>query len=246
MSASSTARSKTAAKPTTTSAPPLTDASFVRFGGLAGILLAVTSLVTVAIYYIAVPAAQHLPLTDASTVLASLAKQSTGSQFFSGCYALIAFWALIGIVAVYYRVREAGQAWALFATIVGAIAAVGTIGANIYQIAQIKYLVTLYATNKSLAIDSFGSPSPVNPLGLMSFALTAVWFVILATLMLRTNLPRLLAYLGYIAFADLTFGFIVTVAGSVQLAIVAALIAGVVGGPAFWVWFGALLWHEQD
>ncbi len=239
-------RASVASSQTQTSGVALSDASFVRFGGLAGILLAITSLVTVAVFYTVVPEAQRQPTGDVNPYLASLAKDSFGSQLFYGLYALIAVWALVGIVAVYYRVRSAGEAWAFFATLVGAVAAIATIVPNVYQLANLRYLASVYTSDPKLAATLYQAPSPSNPVGLMTFALTGVWFLIAATLMLRTSLPRLLAYLGYVAFADLLFGFVVSLLGISTLATVAGLIAGVVGGPLFWVWLGVLLWRQQE
>jgi hypothetical protein len=191
----------------------MTDRSFVRFGGLAGILLAITSWVAVAEYY-------------------TIAKGGTdvvGLEGFQFLYALIGFWALVGIVAVRERVRSAGESWSFFATLVGAIAAVGTIGSGVYEAAALR------ATGQVAAID------PVSPLGLMTFGLTGVWFLITALLMWRTDLPKLLTVLGFVAVADLFVGFIASLAAISQLATLAGVVAGAVGGPLFWLWLGILL-----
>jgi hypothetical protein len=191
----------------------MTDRSFVRFGGLAGILLAITSWVAVAEYY----------------TLARGGTDVVGLEGFQFLYALIGFWALIGIVAVRERVRSAGESWSFFATLVGAIAAVGTIGSGVYEAAALR------ATGQVAAID------PVSPLGLMTFGLTGVWFLITALLMWRTDLPKLLTVLGFVAVADLFVGFIASLAAISQLATLAGVVAGAVGGPLFWLWLGILL-----
>jgi hypothetical protein len=196
----------------------MSDRSFVRAGGYAGILLAVTSWAAVVAF------------------VAGL-----GAEAFQLLYALIAFWALIGIAAVREVIRPAGQAWSRYATLVGSIGAVGTIAGALYDVARIR-------TGMDVT-----TPNPVNPLGLMTFALTGVWFVVAATLLWRTRgIPRLLALLGYIAFADLALGFIGSLlAATVPIALfgvsptpiatLAALVAGAVGGPIFWLWLGIVL-----
>ena len=191
----------------------MSDRSFVRFGGLAGVLLAVTSWLAVAEYY----------------TLARGGSDAVGLQGFQLLYALIGFWALVGIVAVRERVRSAGESWSFFATLVGAIAAVGTIASGVYEAA------TLRATGQVAAID------PVNPLGLMTFGLTGVWFLITAILMWRTDLPKLLTLLGFVAVADLVVGFIASLAAVAPLVTLAGVVAGAVGGPLFWLWLGILL-----
>jgi hypothetical protein len=71
--------------------------------------------------------------------------------------------------------------------------------------------------------------------------LVAPWFLIISLLMLKADFPRLLAYLGLVAFADLTVGFLAALFGFAPLAIIAALVAGAVGGPVFWLWLGLIL-----
>ncbi|MDE3091443.1 MAG: DUF4386 family protein [Chloroflexota bacterium] len=222
----------------------MSDKSFVRFGGLAGILLAITSWLSVIEYYALVPSAQQLPVADASAYLASLAQNAGGTLLFNGLYALIAFWALFAIVAVYYRIRSANEGWALFATLIGEIASVGTVAASFYQVANLKFIASAFTASPAAALAALGAPSPINPFGIMTFGLTALWFLIAAWLMLRTDLPKLLGYLGLIAFADLTLGFVASVAGIPLLSTLAAVIAGAVGGPIFWLWLGVLLRRE--
>lgn len=226
----------------------MSDRSFVRFGGLAGILLAVTSWVAVVEYYALVPAAQRAPIADREAFARSLGADPTGLVLFNGLLALTALWALFGTVATYHRVRRAGQAWAAFATLVGAIAAAGWFVAGIYDLANAK-LVSTYAAASSPGLDQAlrdlaDGPSPVNPLGATTFALTAVWFLIVALLMPRAGLPRPLALLGFVAAGDLAAGFIASLAGADQLAILARIVAGAVGGPLFWLWLGILLWRD--
>jgi hypothetical protein len=191
----------------------MSDRSFLRFGGLAGVLLAATSWLAVAEYY----------------TLARGGSDVVGLEGFQLLYALIGFWALIGIVAVRERVRSVGESWSFFATLVGAIAAVGTIASGVYEAAVLR------ATGQLAAID------PVNPLGLMTFGLTGVWFLVTALLMWRTDLPKLLTLLGFVAVADLFVGFIASLAAFTPLATLAAVVAGGVGGPLFWLWLGILL-----
>lgn len=236
-----------AAESPTRQARGISDQTFIRFGGLAGVLLAVTSWASVAEYYALVPKAQQLPVADANAYLVSLHADPTGTLIFNGLYALLAFWALIGIVASYYRMRAAGEAWTFFATLVGAIAAVGTIANGIYQLANLRYLGALAASNPpdALLTTLFNEQPPTNPYGVMTFALTGVWFLVVAVLMLRTNLPRGLSVLGFVAVADLFFGFFSALAGNATLPVYAAVIAGGVGGPIFWLWYGILLLRHK-
>lgn len=222
----------------------MNDRSFVRFGGLAGILLALTSWTTVAVYYTLVPPAQRVPVTNPVDYLASLAQNSFGTQLYYGLYALIAVWAFVGIVAMYFRVRSTGEAWAFFATLLGAIAGFATILNALQQLANARYLASLYPSAKDFALAAFSTPAPINPVGAVTFGLTAPWFLIVSLLMLKRDFPKLLAYLGFVAFADLAVGFVASLANIAGLDVLTAVIAGAVGGPIFWLWLGVILWRD--
>ncbi|HLV97602.1 MAG TPA: hypothetical protein VKT82_02895 [Ktedonobacterales bacterium] len=225
----------------------MNEQSFIRFGGVAGILLAVTSWASVVEYFALVPKAQQLPVTDVNAYLVSLHADPTGTLIFNGLYALLAFWALVGLIASYYRLRETAEAWAFFATLVAAVASVGTIANGLYQLANLRYLGSLATSNPpdALVTALYNAPLPTNPVGIMTFGLTGVWFLVVAVLMLRANLPKLLAVIGFVAVADLFFGFIASLAGNATLPTYAALIAGGVGGPIFWLWHGILLLRHK-
>jgi len=222
------------------------DKSFIRFGGLAGILLAITSWTTVAVFYALVPPAQRVPVADVRAFMESLVQTSTGTLLYNGLYALIAAWAFIGIAAMYFKVRELNEAWAGFATSLGMMGAFLTVLNGLQQVAQFRYLAALYPTSKDLAAALFSAPAPLNPLNAITMGLAAPWFLVISILMLRTDLPKLLAYLGFVAFADLLVGFIGSLVDVQIIPIVAAVIAGAVGGPVFWLWLGALLWRKES
>ena len=190
----------------------------MRFGGLAGILLAVTSWAAVASYYTVAQAGQDL----------------VGLETFRLLYALIAFWALFGIVAVYWVVRTQGEAWSFFATLVGVIASVGTITASLYQVSATRSALLSNTTSISAA-------SPTDPLSVMTFALTGLWFLIANLLLWRLRVPRLLVLLGFVAAADLLAGFVGALSANDAFTTLAAVVAGAVGGPLYWLWLGVVL-----
>ena len=199
----------------------VSDRSFVRFGGLAGILLAITSWAAVAAYY-------------------TVAKGGTdvvGVQIFQFLYALVALWATFGIVAVYWVIRPAGEAWSFFATLVGVIAAFGTMTAPLYSIAFTRAVIAQPVSN---AVPP-PSAAATDPLNVSTFALTGIWFLLANLLLARSGFPRLLVLLGFIAVADLFAGFVFSLGEQLQLATYAAIVAGAVGGPLYWLWLGILL-----
>lgn len=191
------------------------DRSFVRFGGLAAILLALTSWAAVLAYGILVQPDDPDP--------------RLGLQVFQFLYALIAFWALFAIVAVYYRVRAVGEAWAFFATLIGIAASVGTMVAAMYEVANLRQTSPLIGA------------SPANPLSVMSFGLTGLWFLVANRLLWWTTTPRVLVLLGFLATAGLFVGFVAGLSENGGMVYLASLFAGAIGGPIYWLWLGRQL-----
>ena len=201
------------------SSPAVSDRSFVRFGGLAGILLAITSWAAVVEYFLVAQQGQDL----------------VGLETFRLLYALIAFWALFGIVAVHWIVRAQGEAWSFFGTLVGVIASVGTITSSLYSVAATRSAILANAT-------SVNTTSPTDPLNVMTFALTGLWFLVANLLLWRTpRVRRLLVLLGFVAVADLFVGFLGALAANDLITTYAAIVAGAVGGPLYWLWLGVTL-----
>ena len=198
----------------------MSDRSFVRFGGLAGILLAITSWSAVVAYY-------------------TVAKGGTdlvGMQVFDFLYALTAFWALFAIVAVYWVIRPQGEAWSFFATLVGVVASTGTMTASLYRIAAIRDALLANATSAP------SGASPTDPLSVMTFGLTGLWFLIANVFLWRMSaMPRLLVLLGFVAVADLFAGYFGSLSGLDGLVTLAGIVAGAVGGPLYWLWLGLRL-----
>jgi hypothetical protein len=138
------------------------------------------------------------------------------------------------------------EAWAFFATIIGSIAGFLTVVFAVQQAASLQYLASIYKAKPDLAVAMFEAPVEINPFRVATFLLTAAWFLVVSLLMLQTSLPKLLAYLGLVATADLGFGFVVAALGLNSLVVYAALIAGLVGGPVFWAWLGVLLRRDAE
>ena len=110
----------------------------------------------------------------------------------------------------------------------------GTITASLYQVAATR---TALLSNAS----SISAASPTDPLSVMTFALTGLWFLIANLLLWRIRVPRLLVLLGFVAAADLFAGFVGALSANDALMTLAAVVAGAVGGPIYWLWLGVLL-----
>ena len=191
------------------------DRAFVRFGGLAAILLALTSWAAVFAY--------------GALVRPDDPEARIGLQIFQFLYALIAFWALFAIVAVYYRVRTVGEAWAFFATLIGVAASVGTMVAAMYEVANLRQTPPLLGA------------SPANPMNVMSFGLTGLWFFIVNRLLWRSAAPRVLVVLGFLVAAVLFVGLVAGLSENGGTVYLASVFAAAVGGPIYWLWLGRQL-----
>lgn len=191
------------------------DRAFVRFGGLAAILLALTSWAAVFAY--------------GALVQPDDPEARIGLQTFQFLYALIAFWALFAIVAVYYRLRTVGEAWAFFATLVGVAASVGTMVAAMYEVANLRQTPPLVGA------------SPANPMNVLSFGLTGLWFFVVNRLMWRTAAPRVLVVLGFLVAAVLFVGLVAGLSENGGAVYLASVFAAAIGGPIYWLWLGRQL-----
>jgi hypothetical protein len=164
----------------------------------------------------------------AYVTLARGGTDAVGVQVFQLLSALVAVWALFGIVAVHQVARANGEAWSFFATLVGALASADAIVGALYTVSYIRVRSAL------------PDVSPADPLHVMTFGLTGLWFLVANVLLWRT-LPRPLVLLGFAAVALLFAGFVGALAANDGLGTVAALGAGAVGGPLYWLWLGVRL-----
>ena len=204
------------------SSAAVSDRSFVRFGGLAATLLAVTSWLAV----------------GAFNVLARGGQDEVGMEMFGLLVALAALWSLFAIVAVYWTFRGLGEAWSLFAMLVGLAASFGTMTAALVPIAFVRAVL-------ARPIDP-AQPLPVSvaatdPLEVMSLGVTGLYFLVVALLLWRGGSPRPLAGLGFIAGASLLFGFFAALGAQASAVTLATVVGAALVAPLFWIWMGVLL-----
>ena len=152
--------------------------------------------------------------------------------------ALAAFWSLFAIVAVHWTVRGHGEAWSLFAVVVGVTASAATIMSSLYPIAFTRHLLRQPI---DVTVPLPTAVSPTDPLNVMTFGLTGLWFLIANLLLRRAPVPRRLAVLGLIVAADLLVGLLASLSAQDALVSFAAIAAGAIAGPAYWLWLGFVL-----
>lgn len=201
------------------SSPAVSDRSFVRWGGLAAVLLAVTSWLATGAYY----------------ALGKGGSDLVGMEMFALVSALVGFWALFAIVAMHWMLRGAGEAWSLFAMVVGVVAAVLGIAAALYPIAFTRAVLARPLEPSARFPVSIAATDPLN---VVSFALAGLWFLVIGLLLWRGAGPRRLAGLAFITAAALFFGFVAGLSGDDPAVTFAALAAGAVTAPLFWIWAG--------
>ena len=204
------------------SSAAVSDRSFVRFGGLAAMLLAVTSWLAVAAYYL----------------LARGGQDEVGLEMYGLLVALAAVWALFAVVAVHWTFRVLGEAWSFFAMLVGIAAAFATLTASIYPIAFTRAVL-------ARPLDPT-QPFPVavaatDPLGVMSLGAMGLWFVIVGLLLWRGRSPRRLALLAFIAAAALLFAVFAALGAQASAVTLGTTVGGAVAAPLFWLWMALLL-----
>lgn len=200
----------------------MSDRSFVRFGGLAGILLALTSWAAVFVQYNAANAGQDLVRLESLQLLR----------------ALVGFWAMFAVVAVHWVARRQGEAWSLFTALVGVVAAVLMVISSLYPIA---FTRNLLRQPIDVAQPLPTSVAATDPLNFVTFGLTGLWFLLANLLLWRAPISRRLALLGFVAAIDLVAGFLAVLSAQGSLATFAAVIAGAVVGPIYSLWLGIAL-----
>jgi hypothetical protein len=136
------------------------------------------------------------------------------------------------LVAVTERLRRSGGPFALWALLLGSVAAIGSAVHGGYDLANV-----INRPQIGLSI-----PNPVDPRGLLTFGVTAIALLVIAWLILRSGaFPRRLAYVGFAAALLLMViyvGRLTILDPESPVLLVAALLAGFVVNPLWYVWLG--------
>ena len=147
------------------------------------------------------------------------------------------------LVALFRRLRETDEAFALWGVLLGFAGAIGSAIHGSYDLAL--------AANppKADVLGDAGVPFLVDPRGFMTFGVAGVGVFVIAWLMTRNSFfPRSLAYLGYVLAVLLVVLYlarlIVLDAGSVAVLLPAAL-AGFIVNPVWYVWLGLVFWRTR-
>ena len=140
---------------------------------------------------------------------------------------------VIVLVALYQRLRETDPSFALLGLLLGTVAAIGSTVHGAYDLANIV---------NPPGVSLGASPSPPDPRGVLTFGLMSLSVLTLSWLITRSGtLPRRLGHLGYASAALLLviyLGRLIVLNPKSPLVLAAALLAGFVVNPAWFVWLG--------
>ncbi|MCI0633773.1 MAG: hypothetical protein L0206_07660 [Actinobacteria bacterium] len=141
--------------------------------------------------------------------------------------------AVVVLVALYERLRETDPSFALLGLLLGTVAAIGSTVHGGYNLATIA---------NPPGTRLIGLPYPSDPRGLLTFGVMALSILTLSWLITRSGtLPRRLGHLGYASAALLLgiyLGRLIVLDPKSPLLLAAALLAGFVVNPAWFVWLG--------
>lgn len=141
------------------------------------------------------------------------------------------------MVALYQRLRVVDAGFAMLALLLGVTGAVGSAIHGGFDLANvIRPPATPLPT---------GVPNAIDPRGLLTFGFTALALLVVSWLILRGGqLPRGLSSLGFLSAALLGviyLGRLIAFDPTHPILLVAALLAGLVVNPLWWIWLGTSL-----
>jgi hypothetical protein len=150
------------------------------------------------------------------------------------------------ITALYYRLQETGPAFALWALLLGMIAALGQAMHGGYDLAN---MINRPAIDAEVAAALATLPNQIDPRGLTTFGLMGIALLVFAWLMSRGgSFPKRLSYLGYllaILFIILYLARLIVLDPTNPVLLVPVLVAGFVVNPAWYIWLGITFWRNR-
>jgi hypothetical protein len=222
----------------------MNDSSLQRWGGLATIGVGICSFLYGILYVVLVFLG---PRTDTATSLTSF-----GIQITNLLLALSGFLSLIAVVTIFQKVHVTSEGWARLALWFGMFGALLGGLHGWYDLSRNPALARAFAsTDTAAAANLIASlPSQVDPRGLGTFGLTALFFLILGQLLYRVEgIPQRLAQLTLVGALLLGLVFIGTVlyasgdgiAPARYLFLVAGTLQSIIVGPIVYIWLGSIL-----
>jgi hypothetical protein len=196
--------------------------SFKRFGGLCAILTGVVGLLYAVAFIVIARSNPQLGGLLSALFLAVGGLLSTAV-----------------FTALYLHLETADRGFALWALLLGMIAAIGSAIHGAYDLANAIHVPD------SLPANLANLPNQVDPRGLLTFRLAGVAVLVVAWLGARSGrLPRNLGYLGYVLGVLLVVIYLarlIILDATNPLIVVTVLITGFIINPLWNVWLGLTL-----
>jgi len=192
--------------------------TFGKFGGLSAILVGVLSIIYAIFYLLIARQAEFLGIYGSWLILAV-----------SGIFSSAAY------VALYQRVRAAGEGFALWALLLGVAASFATLQHGVYEAGLVK-------AARAAGTVTGTAPSEVDPAGLAAFFVIGIVSLLFSWLMLKGGaLPRSLGYLGILNTVLLVILYFASAGGVQTLVLISGGLTSVIVGPIWWIWLGVKL-----
>ena len=150
------------------------------------------------------------------------------------------------MLALYQRLRETDATFALWAALLGVVAALGSAVHGGYDLGN---AINPPALSASFQTDLNTLPSQVDPRGLLTFGVTGIAFLVVAWLIVRGGqLPRGLGYLGYalaVLLIIVYLGRLILLSPNNLFLLGAAGLTGFILAPLWYIWLGLVLCRRQ-
>jgi hypothetical protein len=151
------------------------------------------------------------------------------------------------MLALYQRLRETEATFALWAALLGVVAALGSAVHGGYDLAN---AINPPSLSASFQTDVNNLPSQVDPRGLLTFGVTGLAFLVVAWLMVRGGqFSRGLGYLGYalaILLIIVYLGRLILLQPSNPFLLGAAALTGFLLAPIWYIWLGIVFWRGSQ
>lgn len=201
--------------------------AFDRFGGIYAVLSGVSGF-----------------LYAVAFILISRNNPETGALLSALFLLLTGIFATAALVALYLRLRETDEGYALWALALGLVSALGMAVHGGYDLANAINPPGINSPNLA------SLPSQVDPRGLLSFGVSGVALFVISWLMSNNkHFPKNLAYVGYVSavlLIVLYVGRLVILTPTHPVILYSAVLNGFVVNPVFYIWLGlVLLRHER-
>jgi hypothetical protein len=151
------------------------------------------------------------------------------------------------MLALYQRLRETEATFALWAALLGVVAALGSTIHGGYDLGN---AINPPSLSSGLQTQLNNLPSQIDPRGLLTFGVSGIAFLIIAWLIVRGGqLPKALGYLGSLLGVLLILvylGRLIILSPSNPALLGAAGLTGFIVSPLWYIWLGVTLWRGQS